>query len=840
MPSLLRTEAVERAELISVRRTEVVLDLSGGGDEFGSVTTISFDAERAGASTFVDFKGVALRAATLNGRPIAAERWNDGRIPLDDLAGQNELVINGTMAYSSDGEGLHRHVDPADGETYLYAMSFLDAGPRWFACFDQPDLKSRYRFTVTAPEHWTVLGNGPSTEIEARLQNGAGTRAWSIVPPEPLSTYFVTLVAGPYASVQRDHDGIRLGLHVRASLGEQLQAEADDMFEVTAQCFDHYHRVFGTRYPFGEYHQAFVPDFNAGAMENPGCVTFRDSFVFRGRATASERATRAGVIAHEMAHQWFGDLVTMRWWDDLWLNESFAEYMAHRTTAEVTRYPVWTEFGVLRKDWGMIADQAPSTHPIAGNGAADAQSALRNFDGISYAKGAAVLQQLAAHLGDEVFFAGLADYFTRYGFGNAEFAQLIECWTRAGADDLDTWSQAWLLTSGVDRISVERDESGAATLHRGVPPESGGDLVGPADRTHAIAVATLDDHGQEIGRSRVELGATPVTLTLDPELIVVPDAGNETWAKIRLSEHDWTALADRLSAVSDPATRVMAYTSLRDQVRDAELEPGGALDVLTHQLPGEPDGVIVNHLLAFARESLAGTFSPAQASAERAERVSALADEILAAAEPGSDRQLIAFRAAVASARRVEPLESWLDGRALPDDLDLDPELRWGLVTRICVLADRPDLIDRALKDDPSASGRVHAARARASLPNAAAKQQAWQIVMDPSTLSAYELYATARGFFHPEQDELTDGYVSRYFDEIGSTAGFRNGWSLAEVATSAFPRFATDRTTLGLAERTLTRSMAPGLTRSITDATDKLRRAVVSIERYGVPAGRC
>ena len=324
----------------------------------------------------------------------------------------------------------------------------------------------------------------------------------------------------------------------------------------------------------------------------------------------------------------------------------------------------------------------------------------------------------------------------------------------------------------MDRISVERDESGAATLHRGVPPESGGDLAGPADRTHAIAVATLDDHGQEIGRSRVELGATPVTLTLDPELIVVPDAGNETWAKIRLSEHDWTALADRLSAVSDPATRVMAYTSLRDQVRDAELEPGGALDVLTHQLPGEPDGVIVNHLLAFARESLAGTFSPAQASAERAERVSALADEILAAAEPGSDRQLIAFRAAVASARRVESLEAWLDGRALPDDLDLDPELRWGLVTRICVLADRPDLIDRSLKDDPSASGRVHAARARASLPNAAAKQQAWQIVMDPSTLSAYELYATARGFFHPEQDELTDGYVSRYFDEIGSTAG--------------------------------------------------------------------
>ncbi|HEY9291093.1 MAG TPA: M1 family aminopeptidase, partial [Microlunatus sp.] len=438
MPSLSHVEARARAELITVRNTSISLDLSDqqgpGAAEFRSVSTIEFDAS-AGAETFLDFQGVRLNAITLNGRPVDLDCWSDDRIALADLEPTNTVVVDGVMAYSSDGEGLHRHVDPADGRSYLYAMSFLDAAPRWFGCFDQPDLKSQYRLEVLAPADWTVHGNGPAAK-DSSTTSGDSAR-WTISPPQPLSSYFVTLIAGPYASLYSEHDGIPYGIHVRASLGDALEREAEDIFTVTGQCFDYYHRIFGVRYPFGEYHQAFVPDFNAGAMENPGCVTFRDSFIYRARATRAERASRAGVIAHEMAHQWFGDLVTMRWWDDLWLNESFAEYMAHRCCTEATDYPLMAEFGIQRKAWGYVVDQSDATHPVAGNGSADAATALQNFDGISYAKGAAVLLQLASYLGDDVFLAGLRRYFDDHRFGNAEFAELVACWAAAGGVDLE-------------------------------------------------------------------------------------------------------------------------------------------------------------------------------------------------------------------------------------------------------------------------------------------------------------------------------------------------------------------------------------------------------------------
>ncbi len=494
--SLRRAEAETRARLLTVGHTQVELDLTDPGDRFGSVTTITFEAAEPGSETFLDFKGSELVAATLNDVPVPAGEWQGGRIRLSDLQTTNTVRVAGVMAYSGDGEGLHKHVDPADGKTYLYAMSFLDAGPKWFACFDQPDLKSRYTFDVRAPEDWLVIGNGPSLPV------GAGR--WRLEPPEPMSSYVVTLVAGPYASVFAEHDGIRLGFHVRASWREFLEAEAPDMLEVTRACFDYYHDVFDVRYPFGEYHQAFVPDFNAGAMENPGCVTFRDSFVFRARATADERASRAGVIAHEMAHQWFGDLVTMTWWDDLWLNESFAEYMAHRCCTEATRYPLWTEFGILRKDWGAVADQSPSTHPVAGNGSADAAAALQDFDGISYAKGAAVLKQLVAYVGEDVFRSGLRDYFDRHRFGNAAFADLMAAWTRAGAVDLDTWAQAWLRTTGLDLLDVRDD-----TLVRTAPDRS-------TRRPHTVQVAFLDRDGATLGQHQVSLRSRPGGLRSAP------------------------------------------------------------------------------------------------------------------------------------------------------------------------------------------------------------------------------------------------------------------------------------------------------------------------------------
>ncbi len=607
--SLLRTEAEQRAATVSVSSMRVELDLGSAagpepGETFGSTATIDFRAT-VGAATFVDFKGRRLISATLNGAEVPADRWRGGRIELTGLREENTLVVAGEMAYSSDGEGLHRHVDPADGNTYLYAMSFLDAAPRWFACFDQPDLKAPYTLAVTAPEDWTVVGNGPS-----RPQ---GPGRWEIVQDRPLSTYFVTLVAGPYASVFHEYtaDGqepIRLGFHVRASLGAELQDEAADLIEVTSQCFDYYHRTFGIQYPFGEYHQCFVPDFNAGAMENPGCITIRDRLIYRSRATTAERASRAGLIAHEMAHQWFGDLVTMTWWDDLWLNESFAEYAAHRCCTEATNYPLWIEFGV-RKDWGRVADQSPSTHPVAGNGSADAQAALQDFDGISYAKGAAVLRQLVAYLGDEVFLSGLKDYFDRHAYANASFADLIAAWTRAGADGLDDWARGWLRTSGLDTISVDGD-----TVRRAVPADH------VADRTHAIEVAGIDTAGTVSGRKRIRLAAEPVAVTVAEADVIIPDSADETWAKIRFGERAWPSIIALIDKITDPTVRLVIFSAARDAVRDAELDPADALRLILTGAPSEPEDIVWQSMITFARTELAGPYCPpAERSARLAE-----------------------------------------------------------------------------------------------------------------------------------------------------------------------------------------------------------------------------
>jgi aminopeptidase N len=824
--SLLRTEAERRATQIRVLDMRVDLDLNGDpageseskgaeGAGFTSTTTLHFAAEdsalRSASDVFVDFAGTQLHSATLNDRPLDPATWQDRRVPLPDLEASNTLVVEGTMAYSNDGEGLHRHVDPADGLTYLYAMSFLDAAPRWFACFDQPDLKAPYEFRVKAPVDWIVAGNGPSEHL--------GPGHWRLVSRLPLSTYFVTLVAGPYASISAHHDGIALSLLARRSLRPVLEAEAADIFAVTAQSFDYYHRMFGSRYPLGHYHQAFVPDFNAGAMENPGCITLRDSYLFRGRATRADRASRAGIVAHEMAHQWFGDLVTMRWWDDLWLNESFAEYMAHRCCTEATSYPLWTEFGIQRKQWGSAADQAPSAHPVAASDSVDAASALQNFDGISYAKGAAVLRQMVAYLGEDTFLEGLRAYMQRYAFGNAQFADLIQCWTEAGARDLPGWAEQWLRTAGMDTLDVVLSDGGPRVLRRAP-------TCHPGTRTHAVEVAALAADGREVDRVPVLVADEPRPLDLPPATLLVPDAGDVTWAKIRFGPDGWRRVGAALHA-RDPATRVVAYNAIRDAVRDAELSPSAALDLVRQALPYEAEDVVVSAILTFARSSLAGSYCAIPRRGTRLAQVHTLVRRLLDEAPVGSDRQLLAFRGTVTSSADPQELLAWRHGRQLPEDLTLDPELIWVLVERISALSGDVREIERAEATDPSAAGQEHAARARAARPDPAAKERAWRLLTRPSSASAYQLYATAEGFFLPHQSDLTASYAHRYFDEFPSTAAFREGWVLGRVATLAFPVTLATAEVLEHADETLARTdLAPPLRRALSDGTDELRRA--------------
>jgi aminopeptidase N len=813
MPSLTVAEAQERAALLTVEGYAVDLDLTVGDEVFASRTTIALRCAEPGAGTFLDVQPHRLLSVTLNGEHLDAGSLVDGRLPLTGLAADNEIVVDAEMAYSHDGEGLHRSVDPADGSTYLYAMSFLDAAPRIFGCFDQPDLKAPYAFTVTAPPDWTVLGNGAATRTEPGR--------WRLATTKPLSTYFVTLVAGPYHSVRAEHDGIPLGLHVSQSLAQHLDRDAEEILRVTGQALDEYHRLFGIRYAFGEYHQAFVPEFNAGAMENPGCVTFRDQLIFRGPVTDGERSNRARTIVHEMAHQWFGDLVTMRWWDDLWLNESFAEYMAYRVCEAATDVAdSWADFAFVRKRWGMDADQRPSTHPVAGNGAADAASALNDFDGISYAKGAAALKQLNAYLGDDVFLDGVRRHLHEHSLGNATLADLLAAWASAGAVDLEGWAGQWLRRPGIDTIEAVRTD-GATELRR-TPPASF-----PAQRLHAFTVAAYGVTGAG-PQCAVQLSDDRMTIGLNADEVfpvLVPDAYDDTWAKVRLDPSSMAALPAVLPRIDNVVTRAVVWNAVRSAVDDAQLSPLTMLDVLEAALPDETEDVALTSLLDWTVRSLRGRYLGLH---QAGQRVADLATTCLAGAGPGSSIQLAAARAVAGSGTDADLLRSWLEGAAAPDGLVLDLDLQWALLARLCVLgAAGSDAIEQQLRTDRSTKGSVHAARCRASLPDEDAKATAWRLISEDPAVSNYELYATCQGFWHPEHDAVTTAFVPRYFSEVPVTTRFRSGWVVGESARRAFPAYAVSPATLHLAHAALAEPIDSGVARSIADGADDLRRAV-------------
>ncbi|WP_433156922.1 aminopeptidase N [Kribbella sp. CA-247076] len=810
MPSLTVDGARTRAAALTVQSYDVDLDLTQGERTFGSTTTIRFTA--TATSTWLDVKPDELTSVTLNGTAVDVAGLNDGRLELTGLRSDNELVVVASMLYSHDGEGLHRAVDAADGLVYTYAMSFLDAAPRIFACFDQPDLKAPYRMTVTAPPEWIVLGNGAATQVSPGR--------WELAETPPLSTYFVTVVAGPYHQLTDSHDGIPLSVVARQSLKEALEREAGDIFEVTKQSFDEYHRMFGYRYPFGEYHQAFVPEFNAGAMENPGCVTFRDPMVFRSAVTDGERSNRARTVVHEMAHQWFGDIVTMEWWNDLWLNESFAEYMAHRVSTDATRYTDnWIDFAFIRKWWGLQADQRSSTHPVAADAVKDALASLDDFDGISYAKGAAVLKQLAAYLGDDVFLAGVRAHIESNQFGNATFADLVGKWTEAGAVDLDTWARNWLRTPGLDTISASRTGAGI-TLRRVAPAEY------PAERPHKLTVGGYDADGRATTVD-VLLDADEVAVELDPSLaVVIPDAGDDSWAKIRLDADSLANLPAVLPKISDGVTRAVVLNSIRDAVADAELDPKLGFDVLVGMLPHETSDIAVATMVGWANSHLLGIYLPYQPY--RGQLAATLAARLRTTAA-GSSLQLAVARGYVRFADEADVLKGWLAGEGVPDGLAMDADLRWTVLLQLARLGAVGDAeIDAELQRDTSSEGVVHATRCRAALPTPAAKERAWTQIMTDADVANYELYAACEGFWHPGQLELTAPYVDRYFAEIAGTEKLRSGWVVASSAKLAFPRYAVEQAIVTrAADLVADESVAAGIRRSVGDSVDDLKRAL-------------
>jgi aminopeptidase N len=836
MPSLNRDEAVVRAELLRVDQYDIDLDLRAApdGEPFESTTTIRFSCTRPGASTFVDVQPLSIVEARLNGVELDPARFADGRLTLSDLAADNVLVVRAQMAYSNSGEGIHRSVDPEDGEVYLYAQAGPDRAPLIFACFDQPDLKARLHLQVSAPVDWVVHANGAGHRSEPDR--------WDFAQTPPVSTYLMTVVAGPYHVVSTEHDGIALGLVGRRSQASHLDREAAELFELTRASLDRYHELFGIRYPFGKYDQAFVPECNWGAMENPGCVVFRDEFLFPSSVTEADREHRAVVLAHEMAHMWFGNLVTLRWWDDIWLNESFAELMGWWVTADVTRFRhAWSTFAVRRKGSGYAADQRPSTHPVAPDSVTDVGLALQHFDGISYAKGASVLRQLMAWLGEKPFIEGLRAYLNAHAFGNATLADLMQALAAASGRDLTEWAEVWLRRTGVNtlRAQASLDAEGryeAITIEQSAPPPEA------TLRPHRIGVGVYD------GDAAIEL-VRRVEVDLDPAVdhgrtavagltgvragrLLLPNDGDLTFAKLRLPAQNMADLVGVLPNLSDPLARAVCWAMATDATRDGELTGAEFIALVVAALPVETEVPIFAEVLRFATAFVANRYLPSDVRAIALPMLANVCARTLLVAQPGSGRQLAAARGLTGCAGLSEAptLTNWLAGTDVPDGLVVDAALRWAALYRLVALGsvDEAGIADEVNRDR-SASGEEQAARCRAALPTVSAKAQAWDFVMG-SVGSVRLVSATAQGFWQPEQDAITSEYVSRYFTDLPALAANRSSQMAVHYAAEfAFPRFAITPATVTAAEALLARDLEPIVRRVVLDETDELRRSLAA-----------
>ena len=837
--NLTRDEAAARSALITVSSYQVDLDLTGGDVTFGSVSVIRFGCAAPGSSTHLNLTAPAVREIILNDAPVSLDAFDGDRIALTGLAADNVLRVTADCAYSNSGEGLHRFADPADGRIYLYSdLETFDAH-RVYACFDQPDMKASYQLAVTAPVGWEVVSN---MAAESSLDEGEAVR-WHFPPTPVMPTYITAVAAGPYHVVRDEHDGIPLGVYCRQSLASYL--DADEIFEVTRQGFDFFHSSFGIKYPFGKYDQLFVPEFKEGAMENAGCVTFVEAYIFRSRVTDFAREARAETILHEMAHMWFGDLVTMRWWDDLWLNESFATWAGTLAQAEATRWTsAWTTFAQLYKAWAYRQDQLPSTHPIAAD-IADIEAVEVNFDGITYAKGASVLKQLVAYVGRENFLDGVRKYFAAHAWGNATLADLLAALEETSGRDLAAWSAEWLQTAGVNTLrpsySVDADGRFAEFAVEQEAPASH-----PVLRSHRIAIGLYDrTEAGIVRRLRIETdvaGARTVVPELAgqprPDLVLVND-DDLTYAKIRLDDYSLRTLVgsggsprvgSSIGAFTDSLPAALCWSAAWDMCRDGEMAARDYVTLVMSGISSVADISVVQTLLRQAGQAVRRFADPGWRPAGLALMASTLRD-LLREAPVGSDAQLAyvrAFAGVAIDADNLALLAGLLDGAVVLDGLTVDTDLRWSLLWRLASRgAAGKDEIDAELARDATDAGERHAAACRAAIPTAEAKQEAWQ-TLTGGTLTIAMFRAVLSGFADPDQLALVESYREKYFEVVGDA--WRN-WSSAmaqDFVSGAYTVGAISAETVRVTDEYLAATDPPApLRRLLLEGRDDVLRAL-------------
>ncbi|WP_426736921.1 aminopeptidase N [Plantibacter sp. 2H11-2] len=840
--NLTRVEAQERRALVDTSSYEVVLDLTTGPEVFRSTTTVRFTGE-PGASTFIDAMTRTVHSVTLNGVELDPSTVSDGvRIQLDGLAAENVLVVDADAEYTNTGEGLHRFVDPVDGEVYLYSQFEVPDSRRVFAVFEQPDLKATFTFTITAPAAWQVVSNSPTPE-PVPAHDGAAT--WSFAPTQRISSYITAIVAGPYDVVRSEltsSDGrtIPLGVFARKSLAEYL--DADYIFEKTRQGFAYYEEKFAYPYPFEKYDQLFVPEFNAGAMENAGAVTFTETYVFRSKVTDAIKERRVVTILHELAHMWFGDLVTMKWWNDLWLNESFAEWASTIATAEATEWTeAWTTFNAMEKTWAYRQDQLPSTHPIVAT-INDLEDVQVNFDGITYAKGGSVLKQLAAWVGIEAFFAGVGNYFRKHEFGNTVLDDLLVELEATSGRDLREWSKLWLETAGVGTLSPEFtvDADGAFTafaVRQTVPADY--DTLRP--HRLAIGLYRLQD-GKLVRTQRVELDVDGA-LTEVPELVgetqpdlVLLNDDDLAYAKIRLDERSLATAIGHLASIEDPLARSLVWGAAWDATRDAESSASDYVELVLGNIATETESTTLRTTLGQLSLAARNYVAPER----RLATISRVGDALWTLAqeaEAGSDAQFqfVKFFAALASTpEHGEHLRALRDGSAALLGLEIDTDLRWELLEGLVLLglADGSD-IDAALAEDNTANGAQAAARARATIPTVEGKRAAFDSVVEHDDQPNAIVRNVGLGFGHVIDPAVLQPLVEPYFAALTSVWDSRS-YKIAEYIVEGLYPAALASTEL----RDRTRAWldagpdVPALRRMLVEALAGVERALAAQAR--------
>jgi aminopeptidase N len=849
--NLTREEAAARAALVTVDTHDVELDVTTGPVVFGTRSTIRFACSEPGSETFVDFVGGDVLGVTLNGADLDPEtHYADSRLRLPGLAKENVVVVTATGRYTNTGEGLHRFVDPVDDEVYLYSQFEVPDSRRMYPVFEQPDLKAAFSFTVTAPAHWQVVSNSPTPDPEPA---GEGTATWRFAATPRISSYITALVAGPY-DVLRDsltsrRGEVPLGIFCRKSLTPYL--DADNLFDLTKRGFAFFEEEFDCAYPFEKYDQIFTPEYNMGAMENAGAVTFNEIYVFRSKVTESLVERRALTVLHELAHMWFGNLVTMRWWNDLWLNESFAEWASTTCQAEATQWvDAWTTFGTHEKDWAYRQDQLSSTHPIVAE-IRDLRDVEVNFDGITYAKGASVLKQLVAHVGREPFRDGLRAYFAKHAWGNTTLDDLLVELEATSGRDLRAWSRLWLETAGVSTLRpvIEVDDHGlissAVIEQTGAP---GFETVRP-HTLHVGLYAVRDGalHRTDVLALDVDGAVTPVPALIgreQPDLLLVND-DDLAYAKIRLDERSLASALTHPRGFTSSLPRSLVLACLWDMTRDAEMGARAFIDVVLATLPGESDSTLLRTLIAQLQTAVLSYTAPEHRESTRVATRERLW-EIARAATAGTDAQLQLVSAACSlttAGDDTASVRALLEGTEVLEGLTVDFEMRWTLLTALAAAGDADAAeIDAELAREDTATGRERAARARAARPTAQAKEEAWAAAVDGAGLPNAVVDAIAHGFSRPgTPSDLLRPYVARYHAML-DTVEERGSHALVEsVVFGFYPRPLVDRELHDATQAWLDANPdAPAaLRRLVVENRDPVARALAAQARDAVDSAR-